>query len=521
METPVELVMFALLTLGICVSVGFIFGKRLAESRTRLAENTAKKIFDEAKKEAENIKREAALQVKDDLYQMKAEFEREAKERKSELQKLERRLMQKEEHLDKKVELLDQKELNISGGEKKLAEKEKGILEKEREYNKLVKDQVEQLEKIAEISSEEAKKRLMELIENDAKYEAAKKIKKIEERTEETADKIAKDIISLAIERYAADCVAERTVSVVNLPNDEMKGRIIGREGRNIRAIEAATGVDLIIDDTPEAVVVSGYNPIRREIAKISLERLITDGRIHPARIEEIVGKVEEEMEVTIREAGEQAAFDVGIHGIHPELVKLLGKLKFRSSFAQNVFQHSLEVAFICGILASELRVGVKQAKRVGLLHDIGKAVDHEVEGSHAIIGADLAKKYGESPEIVHAIAAHHDDEAPQSILAVLVQAADALSAARPGARREMLETYVKRLKDLEKIANSFPGVSKSHAVQAGREVRIMVESLAVSDEDSVMLVRDIAKKIENELSYPGQIKVTVIRETRAIEYAR
>ena len=521
MNISIESIGFLLLALGIGVALGLIFTKKLAKDKMKVAENTAKKVIEKAKKDAESVKKEAALQAKDDLYKAKGEFEKETKERRSELQKLERRLIQKEEHLDKKVDLLDQKEINISKREKNLIHQEKDILDKEKKYNKLIKDQTEQLERIAGISSDEAKRRLMKIMENDAKHESAKKIKRIEDETRETADKMAREIISLAVERYAADCVVERTVSVVNLPNDEMKGRIIGREGRNIRAIEAATGVDLIIDDTPEAVILSGYNPLRREVAKMSLERLINDGRIHPARIEEIVGKVQEEMETTIREAGEQATFDVGVHGIHSELIRLIGRLKFRTSFAQNVFQHSLEVAFICGILASELKVGIKQAKRAGLLHDIGKAVDHEVEGSHAIIGANLAKKYGESPEIVHAIAAHHSDEAPQSILAILVQAADSLSAARPGARREMLETYVKRLEDLERISDSFSGVNRSYAVQAGREVRIIVESSEISDEDSIMLARDIAKKIENELSYPGQIKITVIRETRAIEFAK
>ena len=521
MNISIESIGFLLLALGIGVAFGLIFTKKLAKDKMKVAENTAKKVIEKAKKDAESVKKEAALQAKDDLYKAKGEFEKETRERRSELQKLERRLIQKEEHLDKKVDLLDQKEINISKREKNLIHQEKDILDKEKKYNKLIKDQTEQLERIAGISSDEAKRRLMKIMENDAKHESAKKIKRIEDETRETADKMAREIISLAVERYAADCVVERTVSVVNLPNDEMKGRIIGREGRNIRAIEAATGVDLIIDDTPEAVILSGYNPLRREVAKMSLERLINDGRIHPARIEEIVGKVQEEMETTIREAGEQATFDVGVHGIHSELIRLIGRLKFRTSFAQNVFQHSLEVAFICGILASELKVGIKQAKRAGLLHDIGKAVDHEVEGSHAIIGANLAKKYGESPEIVHAIAAHHSDEAPQSILAILVQAADSLSAARPGARREMLETYVKRLEDLERISDSFSGVNRSYAVQAGREVRIIVESSEISDEDSIMLARDIAKKIENELSYPGQIKITVIRETRAIEFAK
>lgn len=521
MDISIESMGFLLFTFGIGAAIGLVFARKLARNKVKASEDTARQIIENAEKDADNIKKEATLQAKDDLYRAKGEFERETRERRNELQKLERRLLQKEEHLDKKVDLLDQKEINISKREKNLVHQEKNTSEKEKKYHKLIKDQTEQLERIAGISSEEAKKRLMKVMENDAKHESAKKIKRIEDETREKADKKAREIISLAVERYAADCVVERTVSVVTLPNDEMKGRIIGREGRNIRAIEAATGVDLIIDDTPEAVILSGYNPLRREVAKMSLERLINDGRIHPARIEEIVSKVQEEMEKTIREAGEQATFDVGVHGIHSDLIKLIGRLKFRTSFAQNVFQHSLEVAFICGVLASELKVGIKQAKRAGLLHDIGKAVDHEVEGSHAIIGANLAKKYGESPEIVHAIAAHHNDETPQSILAVLVQAADALSAARPGARREMLETYVKRLEDLERIADSFSGVSRSYAVQAGREVRIMVESAEISDEDSIMLAKDIANKIESELSYPGQIKITVIRETRAIEYAK
>jgi len=358
-------------------------------------------------------------------------------------------------------------------------------------------------------------------MENEAKHEAAKLIKRIDEETREKADKIAKDIISLAIQRYSAEYVAEKTVSVVNLPNDEMKGRIIGREGRNIRAIEAATGIDVIIDDTPEAVLLSGFDPIRREVARISLERLINDGRIHPTRIEEIVEKVQKEMDVTIREAGEQAAFDVGVHNLHPELIKYMGKLKYRTSFDQNVLQHSIEVSFLCGALAGELGLDVNQAKRIGFLHDVGKAVDYEVEGTHAIIGAKLAQKYNESEEVVHAIAAHHDDEKPQTVLAVLLQAADALSAARPGARREMIETYIKHLRDLEEIANSYEGVTKSYAIQAGREIRVIVDSKEISDEDAVMLSRDIAKKIESTLTYPGQIKVTVIRETRAVEFAK
>ena len=371
------------------------------------------------------------------------------------------------------------------------------------------------------MSAAEAKKVLMESMENEAKLDAAKRIKVIEEETRETADKKSKEIISLAIQRYAGEYVAERTVSVVALPSDEMKGRIIGREGRNIRALEAATGIDLIIDDTPEAVILSGFNPVRREVAKISLEKLIADGRIHPGRIEEVVAKATEEVEQAMKEAGEQAAFDLGVHGIHPEVLKLIGRLRYRTSYSQNVYQHSLEVAFLCGIMAAELGINVKQAKRAGLLHDLGKAVDHEVEGSHAVIGADLARKYGESPKIIHAIMAHHEDEKPNSVLAVLVQAADALSGARPGARREMMETYVKRLEDLERIAVSFSGVINSFAIQAGREIRVMVSSDEVSDERAVMLAKDVAKKIETEMTYPGQIKVNVIRETRAIEYAR
>jgi ribonuclease Y len=382
-------------------------------------------------------------------------------------------------------------------------------------------EQRNQLERVAGISSDEAKKLLIASMESEAKHDAAKLIRKIENETRETSKKKAQEIIALAIKRYAGEYVSEKTVSVVDLPNEEMKGRIIGREGRNIRAIEAATGIDLIIDDTPEAVILSGFNPIRREVAKISLQRLIEDGRIHPARIEEIVKKVDKEIEASIKEAGEQATFDVGVHGIDPELIKLIGRLRYRSSYAQNVLQHSKEVSFICGVMASELGVNVKKAKRAGLLHDIGKAVDHEVEGPHATIGADLAKKYNESNDVIHAIAAHHEDIPPDTILAVLTQAADTLSGARPGARREMLESYIKRLEDLERIAMSFNGVSKSFAIQAGREIRIMVEGEKVSDDHSIMLCRDIAGKIEKELTYPGQIKVTVIRETRAVDYAK
>jgi len=486
-----------------------------------MAEQESRKAIEEAKKKAEELRREAEIQKKDYLIQAKTEFEAEVKERRQEILNMEKRLLQREENLEKRIDLFDQKEASLSKREKSLLQQEKVVAEMEKKYTALIEEQRRMLERIAGISSEEAKEGLMKLVESEMRHESAKLIKKIEEETQNQAEKRAREIVVQAIQRYAADFVAEETVSVVNLPNEEMKGRIIGREGRNIRALEAATGVDLIVDDTPEAVIISGFNPIRREIARITLERLITDGRIHPGRIEEIVAKAEQEIEQTIRESGERATFDVGVHGIHPELVKMIGKLRYRTSFAQNVYQHSLEVAFLAGAMAAELGLNIKQAKRAGLLHDIGKAVDHEVEGSHALIGADLARRYGEGHKIIHAIAAHHDDEKPTSLLDILIQAADALSAARPGARWEMLETYVKRLEDLERIAYSFPGVNKAYAIQAGREVRVIVENEEISDTDSVMLCRDIARKIENELTYPGQIKVTVIRETRAVEYAK
>lgn len=515
---------YIILVLGMALLggiVGFLVNKRYSEAKIGAAKEAAKRLIEEAEKKSEILKKEALLQAKDKFYQEKAEFEKETNEKKQELQNLEKRVIQRESHLDKKIELLDSKEVDITRKEKALGQQEKLLQEQEKKVVELIQRQRTQLEHIAKMSSEEAKRVLMESMEEEAKHEAAKRIKRIEDETKETADKKAKEIISLAVQRYAGEYVAEQTVSVVSLPNEEMKGRIIGREGRNIRALEAATGVDLIIDDTPEAVILSGFNPVRREVARISLERLVSDGRIHPARIEEIVQKVEQEVETTIREAGEQATFDVGVHGIHPELIKLIGRLKYRTSYAQNVYQHSLEVAFLCGIMASELGINVKQAKRAGLLHDIGKAVDHEVEGPHGKIGADLAKKYGESPAIVHSIAAHHEEEKPESILDVLVEAADALSGARPGARREMLETYVKRLEDLEKIATSFQGVEKSYAIQAGREIRVLVQPERISDEASTILSRDIARKIEKELTYPGQIKVTVIREMRAVEIAK
>ena len=503
------------------VVVGFFLRKKLVESKLATADEAAKKVFADAKKEAENLKKEARLQAKEDLYKSKAEFEKESRNKKYEMQKMEKRLSQKEENLEKKVNLLDQKDISVAKREKALEPQEKRVKEMEEKYTSALAEQKNLLEKISGMTSSEAKKLLMQNIENEAKLDSARTIRRIEEETKENADKISRNIIAMAIQRYSADYVAEKTVSLVNLPNDEMKGRIIGREGRNIRAIEQLTGVDLIIDDTPEAILISSFDSIKREVARISLEKLITDGRIHPARIEEIVEKVKQEVEGTLKESGERVTFDVGIHKINPEIVRLLGRLKYRTSYDQNVQQHSLEVSYLCGMMAAELGINIKSAKRAGLLHDIGKAVDHEVEGSHALIGSDLAKKYGENEDIVHAISAHHDDIKPQTVMAVLVQAADALSAARPGARREMLMTYVKHLKDLENIANSFHGVSKSYAVQAGREVRVIVESKDVSDDASVVMSQDIARKVEEALTYPGQIKVTVIRETRSIEYAK
>ena len=517
----ISLISGILLALFVGILIGFFVRKKFTESRVESIEALSRKIVEEAKKEAETVKKEAMLQAKDSLYQMKMEFEKETKERKQEIQDQEKRILNKEQNLDRKIEVIEKRESEFEKKDRLLSQKEKDALELKEKYELLISEQKKQLEYLAGISSQEAKELLLQAMENEAKHEAAKTIRRLENEAKEIADKKAKEIISLAIKRYAGDYVAEKTVSYVNLPNEEMKGRIIGREGRNIRAIEAATGIDLIIDDTPEAVILSGFNSVRREVARLSLERLISDGRIHPARIEEVVKKVSQEVEVAVREAGEAATFDVGVHGIHPEMIKLVGKLKYRSSYGQNVLQHSLEVAFLCGIMAAELGLNIKQAKRAGLLHDIGKAVDHEVEGSHAVIGADLAKRYGESNRVIHSIASHHEDIPLESILDVLVQAADTLSGARPGARKEMLETYVKRLEDLEKIAQSFEGIGKTFALQAGREIRIIVESEKVTDNDIYVLSKDIAKKIEECLTYPGQIKVTVIREIRAVEYAK
>lgn len=503
------------------IIIGFILKQVLAAREIKSSKKLMVRIAEEAKKEAETIKKEAILQAKENLLKMKAEFDNEAKERRSDFDAREKRIRAKEENLDKKADLLTQKESSVEGREKLIVNKEASIEEKRRKLDVALEEQHEKLEKIAGMSAEEAKKILIQSMEADAKQEAAVIVRKIEDEAKLAADKKAQEIVAYAIQRYAGDVVAEKTVSAVNLPSEEMKGRIIGREGRNIRAIEAATGIDLIIDDTPEAVVLSSFDPIRREVARISLERLIQDGRIHPGRIEEIVKKVRVEVDQIIRETGEKASFDVGVHDIHPEIINMLGSLKYRTSYSQNVLQHSMDVAYLTGIMASELKVNVKEAKRAGLLHDIGKAIDHKVEGTHAAIGADYAKRFGENPRIVQAIATHHDDGRNNTLLGVLVQAADTLSAARPGARREMLETYVKRLEGLEKIANSFNGVDKCFAIQAGREIRILVENEKISENDATMLCKDIVKKIESELTYPGQIKVTVIRETRVSDFAK
>jgi len=520
-QMDILLIVMVLIALAIGVFLGMILKHKLSESTVANAKVAAEQIIADARKESETVLKEATIQAKDVVLQAKDDWEKEARELRREIQGQENRLQQKEENLDRKLDQLDQRSNELNKKENQLQQQNDQLNKKTAEIDQLLADQHAQLEKISGMSGEQAKQQLLDSMLSEAKHDAAKSIKQIEDEAREIADRKAKMIMALAIQRYAGDFVAEKTVSVVPLPSDEMKGRIIGREGRNIRAIEAATGIDLIIDDTPEAVVISGFNPVRREIARIALERLIADGRIHPARIEELVEKAGEEVDEAIREAGEQATFDVGVHGIHPEIIKLLGMLRYRTSYGQNVLVHSIEVAFLCGMMASELGINVKQAKRAGLLHDIGKAVSHELEGSHAVNGGDLARKYGESAKIVHAISAHHEDEKPDTVLAILVQAADALSGARPGARRETLETYVKRLRDLEQIGTSFGGVTGCFAIQAGREIRVMVASEEISDEQSHVLAKDIAHKIEQEMTYPGQIRVNVIRETRAVEYAK
>lgn len=516
----IYLIVIGIVMFAIGYAVAFWIKGKMASQKIKAAENGASRIIEAAKIKSEAVIKEAQIGAKDKLFKMKTEFDLETKETRAELKKREKRLIQKEESLDNKLEQIERREKENLRKEAILQKREENIENSEIKYNEIIEEQKKQLEIISGLSSEQAKELLLRAMENEARHDVAKLIKKIENEAKEEAEKKSKNIMATAMQRYAGDYVAERTVSVVQLPNDEMKGRIIGREGRNIRALEAATGIDLIIDDTPEAVILSGFNPVRREVARISLMRLISDGRIHPARIEDVVKKVVQEVDQTIKEAGEQAAFDLGVHGIHNELIKYIGRLKFRTSYTQNVLQHSIEVGFLSGIMASELGLSSKLARRMGLLHDIGKAIDHEVEGPHAVIGSNLAKKFGEAPKVVHAIAAHHEDVPPSSVYAYLVQAADALSGARPGARKEMLESYIKRLEDLEKIANSFKGVANTYAIQAGRELRVIVESGIISDADSVMLSRDIAKKIEESLVFPGQIRVIVIRETRAVEFA-
>ncbi len=494
--------------------IGYVYRRNIAEAKIGRAEDSVKKLIDDAQKRAEVIKKETILEAQEEVHKLRSEFDKETRERRNETTKIEKRLVQREETLDKKLD-------NVTQKEEQLEKKTKDITKIKDDLTAVHQQQLEQLEHISELSKEDAKGMLLEKVEHEARHDMAVMLRDIEQRAKDEADKKARNILSLAIQKCAVDHVAESTVSVVNLPNDEMKGRIIGREGRNIRTLETATGIDLIIDDTPEAVILSGFDPVRREVARLALEKLIVDGRIHPARIEEMVNKAQKEVDTQIKEAGEQAVFDVGIHSLHPEVVKLLGRLKYRSSYGQNVLKHSIEVAHLSALMAAEIGANVKLAKRAGLLHDIGKAVDNEVEGPHIQIGADIAKKYKESADVINAIAAHHGDVEPKTVEAILVQAADAVSAARPGARRESLENYVKRLENLEEIANSFSGVEKSYAIQAGREVRIIVKPEDIDDAGTSLIARDIVKKIESELDYPGQIKVNVIRETRAIDYAK
>ena len=488
--------------------------KKNAESKIGNAENKAREIIDDAVKTAEAKKKESLLEIKEESIKNKNELERESKERRSELQRYEKRVLSKEEALDKRSEAIEKREASFTAKEEQLKQREKKV-------DELSQQRIQELERISGLTSEQAKEYLLKTVEEDVKHDTAKMIKEMEAQAKEEADKKAKECVVTAIQRCAADHVAETTISVVQLPNDEMKGRIIGREGRNIRTLETLTGVELIIDDTPEAVVLSGFDPIRREVARIALEKLIVDGRIHPARIEEMVEKAQKEVDSMIREEGESAALEVGVHGIHPELIKLLGRMKFRTSYGQNALKHSIEVAQLSGLLAGEIGLDVRVAKRAGLLHDIGKSIDHDVEGSHIQIGVDLCRKYKESATVINAVEAHHGDVEPESLIACVVQAADTISAARPGARRETLETYTNRLKQLEDIANQFKGVEKSFAIQAGREIRIMVVPEQVSDADMVLLARDIAKQVEFELEYPGQIKVNVIRESRVTDYAK
>ena len=516
--TPIPIIIAVLITLVISVPVTYFvtssYQKKVVEAKIGSADDKARAIIDEAVKTAETKKRESLLEVKEESIRSKNELDREIKERRAEIQRNERRIEQKESNLDKKLEAIEKREAGF-------AAKEEEINKQKEEVAKLNEERLQELERISGLTSEQAKEYLLKTVEDEVKLDTAKMIKEMETRAKEEAGKKARDYVVTAIQKCAADHVAETSISVVQLPNDEMKGRIIGREGRNIRTLETLTGIDLIIDDTPEAVILSGFDPIRREVARIALEKLIVDGRIHPARIEEMVEKAQKEVENMIREEGETATLEAGIHGLHPELVRLLGRMKFRTSYGQNALKHSIEVAQLAGLLAAEIGVDARIAKRAGLLHDIGKSVDHEMEGSHIQIGVDICKKYKESPMIINAVEAHHGDVEPQSLVACLVQAADTISAARPGARRETLETYSNRLQQLEEITNSFKGVDKSFAIQAGREIRIMVVPEQVSDADMVLLARDVSKQIEQQLQYPGQIKVNVIRESRVIDYAK
>ncbi|MDY0391515.1 ribonuclease Y [Desulfobulbus oligotrophicus] len=521
MDLNIIILLFTLTSLVAGLVIGILLRKKLVEGNQKNIALQGRQIIENSINEAEQIKKEAILQAKEEAFFIKQEADKELKANRLEIKEDQRRLDRKFDEVQKEFQILEERQTYLKYREEELIDQEAEIVGHRQKLDGLIEEQRYKLEQIAGIGQEEAKVQLMQLIESEVRMDCAKRLVRIENEMKIEADRKGKNILALAIARYAGDYVADKTVSVVSLPNEEMKGRIIGREGRNIRAIEAATGVDIIIDDTPEAVILSGFNPIRREVARLALEQLISDGRIHPARIEEVVQKVSEELEVGIRESGEQATFDVGAHGMHVELINLIGRLKYRTSYGQNILQHSLEVAFLCGVMAAELGLDVKKAKRAGLLHDIGKAVDHEVEGSHAIIGRDLARKYGEAEDVVYAIGAHHEDQPPKSVLDVLVQSADALSGARPGARKEMLQSYVKRLEDLEKIASGFTGVEKSYAIQAGRDLRIIVDSQKIRDEETVLLSRDIAKAIEEQLTYPGQIRVTVIRETRAVEYAK
>lgn len=510
------------IVIGVAISYLFLFlRKSIRAQRVKSATLEAKAIIEEAKKNAEAIRKEAELNAKDLLFKMRQDFEKESRDRRDEIVNLEKRMSQREANLDRRVDLLEKKERELEEKTRNLKTQEDALKVKNDELSKLLTEEKEMLHKISNMSADEAKILLLSRLESELNREKSVLIKKSEDEIRDTAEKKAQEIIAYAIQRCAVEHAVESTVSVVNLPGDEMKGRIIGREGRNIRAFEMATGIDVIIDDTPEAVMLSGFDPVRREVARISLERLITDGRIHPGRIEEVVEKVKKEMEVKIKEEGEKTLFDIGVHNVHPELVKLIGRLKYRTSFGQNALQHSKEVALLMGVIADEVGIDPKIARRIGILHDIGKALDQQIEGTHAKLGAELARKFGETEVVIHGIEAHHEEVEKSSLFGVLAAAADAISAARPGARRETLETYVKRLEKLESIANVFKGVEKAFAIQAGREIRIIVQPEKISDADAIVLARDIRKKIEEGMEYPGQVKVTVIRETRAIEYAK